>query len=128
MTKIAQKQVQKLKGTATTSNTAATSTSSKSTATETATEEKGKSKKGSLEYKRVDQIWDRSIYDYKLVDSAEKKKDDSDSVSDPLSASNCRLFAIYHLPLHALFANIFRAGLYCAPLLQLQERIHDDSH
>jgi hypothetical protein len=39
-----------------------------------------KKKKNGLEFKRVDQVWDSKIRDYKFTESAEEKKDEFDSV------------------------------------------------
>ncbi|KAF2870776.1 hypothetical protein BDV95DRAFT_607909 [Massariosphaeria phaeospora] len=43
-------------------------------------DKKKKSKKNGLEYKRVDQVWDPKIRDYKYTESAEEQKDDFDCV------------------------------------------------
>jgi hypothetical protein len=50
-----------------------------SATTVAATPEKPK-KKNALEFKRVDQVWDSKIRDYKYTESAEEKKDEFDSV------------------------------------------------
>lgn len=39
-----------------------------------------KRKKNGLDYKRVDQVWDSKIRDYKYMESAEEQKDEFDSV------------------------------------------------
>lgn len=56
----------------------AATTTAKATTTSTATDKKAK--KNGLEFKRVDQVWDSKIRDYKYTESAEEKKDEFDSV------------------------------------------------
>jgi hypothetical protein len=57
----------------------ATTAAALTTTTVAATTDK-KRKKNGLEFKRVDQVWDSKIRDYKYTESAEEKKDEFDSV------------------------------------------------